>query len=72
MIVHLLHIYFFCAGKADVLYHLCLLFSLFTNFQIQLVLGDESSISVGWQKKDEKSTATGEVKVVSLRSQPRH
>jgi hypothetical protein len=48
------------------------LFSLFTNFQIQLVLGDESSISVGWQKKDEKSTATGEVKVVSLRSQPRH
>ncbi|XP_066373726.1 chaperone protein dnaJ 13-like [Miscanthus floridulus] len=29
---------------------------------IQLVLGDESSISVGWQKKDEKSTATGEVK----------
>ncbi|NP_001148855.2 Chaperone protein dnaJ 13 [Zea mays] len=29
---------------------------------IQLVLGDESSISVGWQKKDEKRTATGEVK----------
>ncbi|CAN6310529.1 unnamed protein product [Urochloa humidicola] len=29
---------------------------------IQLVLGDESSISVGWQKKDEKSTATGEIK----------
>jgi hypothetical protein len=57
---------FFCAGKADFLSHLCL-FSLFTNFQIQLVLGDESSISVGWQKKDEKRTATGEVKVVSLR-----
>ncbi|XP_066324535.1 chaperone protein dnaJ 13-like [Miscanthus floridulus] len=32
------------------------------HHQIQLVLGDESSISVGWQKKDEKSTATGEVK----------
>lgn len=29
---------------------------------IQLVLGDESSISVGWKKKDEKSTATGEIK----------
>ncbi|KAK3156876.1 hypothetical protein QOZ80_2AG0113240 [Eleusine coracana subsp. coracana] len=29
---------------------------------IQLVLGDESSISVGWQKKDEKSSAAGEVK----------
>jgi len=29
---------------------------------IQLVLGDDSSISVGWQKKDEKSTATGEIK----------
>jgi hypothetical protein len=69
MIVLLLHIYFFEQVK---LMFLCLLFSLFTNFQIQLVLGDESSISVGWQKKDEKSTATGEVKVVSLRSQPRH
>uniref|UniRef100_A0A0A9DDT2 Pco115388 n=1 Tax=Arundo donax TaxID=35708 RepID=A0A0A9DDT2_ARUDO len=30
---------------------------------IQLVLGSESSISVGWQKKDEKSSASGEVKL---------
>ncbi|CAM0956533.1 unnamed protein product [Alopecurus aequalis] len=29
---------------------------------IQLVLGSESNISVGWQKKDEKSSAAGEVK----------
>ncbi|KAL6906536.1 hypothetical protein ACP4OV_004137 [Aristida adscensionis] len=29
---------------------------------IQLVLGAESSVSVGWQKKDEKSSATGEIK----------
>uniref|UniRef100_A0ACD5U5T1 Uncharacterized protein n=1 Tax=Avena sativa TaxID=4498 RepID=A0ACD5U5T1_AVESA len=30
---------------------------------IQLVLGTESNISVGWQKKDEKCSAAGEVKV---------
>lgn len=30
---------------------------------IQLVLGNESNISVGWQKKDEKFSATGEVKI---------
>jgi hypothetical protein len=42
---------------------LCLLLSFFIKLQIQLVLGDESSISVGWQKKDEKRTATGEIKV---------
>ncbi|KAL5225529.1 hypothetical protein ABZP36_012168 [Zizania latifolia] len=29
---------------------------------IQLALGTDSSISVGWQKKDEKNSATGEVK----------
>ncbi|XP_043717176.1 chaperone protein dnaJ 13-like [Telopea speciosissima] len=29
---------------------------------IQLVLGPESSIAVGWQKKDEKTSAAGEVK----------
>lgn len=29
---------------------------------IQLVLGAESSISVGWQKKDENNVATGELK----------
>ncbi|XP_072987607.1 chaperone protein dnaJ 13 isoform X1 [Typha latifolia] len=29
---------------------------------IQLVLGAESNISVGWQKKDEKTSAAGEVK----------
>jgi len=39
------------------------LLSLFIKLQIQLILGDDSSISVGWQKKDEKSTATGEIKV---------
>lgn len=31
--------------------------------QIQLVLGTESSIGVGWQKKEEKMSAAGEVKV---------
>lgn len=31
--------------------------------QIQLVLGRDSSIAVGWQKKDDKSSAAGEVKV---------
>ncbi|CAN1185901.1 Chaperone protein dnaJ 13 [Linum perenne] len=30
---------------------------------IQLVLGDKSSIGVGWQKKDEKRSASGELKV---------
>ncbi|KAM0864943.1 hypothetical protein ACQ4PT_043599 [Festuca glaucescens] len=30
---------------------------------IQLVLGNESNISVGWQKKDENFSATGEVKI---------
>ncbi|KAJ4744930.1 Chaperone protein dnaJ 13 [Rhynchospora pubera] len=29
---------------------------------IQLVLGGESGISVGWQRKDEKNSATGEIK----------
>ena len=31
--------------------------------QIQLVLGTESTIAVGWQKKDEKNSAAGELKV---------
>ncbi|MCH98122.1 chaperone protein dnaJ 13-like, partial [Trifolium medium] len=35
---------------------------------IQLMLGSQSSVAVGWQKKDEKRTATGEVKVL-LRQQ---
>ncbi|EEF33453.1 chaperone protein dnaJ 13 [Ricinus communis] len=30
---------------------------------IQLLLGPESSISVGWQKKDEKMSAAGELKI---------
>lgn len=30
---------------------------------IQLVLGTDSNISVGWQKKDEKCSAAGEVKI---------
>ncbi|KAF8380499.1 hypothetical protein HHK36_027986 [Tetracentron sinense] len=30
---------------------------------IQLALGPESSISVGWQKKEEKTSAAGELKV---------
>jgi DnaJ family protein C protein 11 len=32
-------------------------------FQIQLLLGPESSIAVGWQKKEEKMSASGELKV---------
>ena len=32
-------------------------------FQIQLVLGTESNIAVGWQKKEEKTSASGELKV---------
>ncbi|KAH9777278.1 Chaperone protein dnaJ 13 [Citrus sinensis] len=32
-------------------------------FQIQLLLGIESSISVGWQKKDERMSAAGELKI---------
>lgn len=35
-------------------------------FQIQLLLGIESSISVGWQKKDERMSAAGELKVNAL------
>ncbi|GAB4858038.1 Chaperone protein dnaJ 13 [Ancistrocladus abbreviatus] len=33
-----------------------------SNGNIQLVLGSESSIAVGWQKKDEKLSAAGELK----------
>lgn len=33
--------------------------------QIQLALGPQSSIAVGWQKKDERRSASGEVKVLS-------
>lgn len=33
-----------------------------SNGNIQLVLGTESSIGVGWQKKEEKMSAAGEVK----------
>lgn len=32
-------------------------------FQIQLVLGRESSIGVGWRREDKRLTASGEVKV---------
>lgn len=32
-------------------------------FQIQLLLGVESAISVGWEKKDERMSAVGEIKV---------
>ncbi|KAK1305068.1 hypothetical protein QJS10_CPB11g00356 [Acorus calamus] len=31
--------------------------------QIQLELGEESSIAVGWQKKDEKTSASGDIKL---------
>ncbi|GAB2226784.1 hypothetical protein Droror1_Dr00008575 [Drosera rotundifolia] len=34
-----------------------------TNGNIQLVLGSESSIAVGWQKNDEKFHASGELKL---------
>lgn len=34
-----------------------------TNGNIQLLLGTESSISVGWQKKDERMSAAGELKI---------
>lgn len=54
---------FFCAGKLMSFPPLCLLLSLCIKLQILLALGDDSSISVGWQRKDEKSTATAEVKV---------
>ncbi|XP_043809896.1 chaperone protein dnaJ 13 isoform X2 [Manihot esculenta] len=33
------------------------------NGNIQLLLGPESSITVGWQKKDEKMSAAGELKI---------
>ncbi|KAJ9147718.1 hypothetical protein P3X46_029844 [Hevea brasiliensis] len=33
------------------------------NGNIQLLLGPESSIAVGWQKKDEKMSAAGELKI---------
>ncbi|KAJ8764738.1 hypothetical protein K2173_009126 [Erythroxylum novogranatense] len=33
------------------------------NGHIQLLLGPESSVAVGWQKKDEKISATGELKI---------
>ncbi|CAI8589150.1 unnamed protein product [Vicia faba] len=35
-----------------------------TNGSIQLLLGSQSSVAVGWQKKDERRTASGEVKVL--------
>lgn len=34
-----------------------------SNGNIQLVLGAESSVAVGWQKKEEKMSAAGEVKI---------
>lgn len=34
-----------------------------TNGNIQLLLGMESSISVGWRKKDERMSAAGELKI---------
>ncbi|XP_044487580.1 chaperone protein dnaJ 13 [Mangifera indica] len=34
-----------------------------TRGNIQLLLGQESAISVGWQKKDERMSAVGEIKV---------
>ncbi|KAJ4952043.1 hypothetical protein NE237_028875 [Protea cynaroides] len=37
-------------------------FSETSNGNIQLVLGPESSIAVGWNKKDEKTSAAGELK----------
>ncbi|XP_030538197.1 chaperone protein dnaJ 13 [Rhodamnia argentea] len=38
-------------------------FSETANGNIQLVLGPESSITVGWQKKEEKMSAAGELKL---------
>lgn len=35
----------------------------FFFIQIQLALGPESSIAVGWQKKEVKMSASGELKV---------
>lgn len=40
-----------------------LFFGAPASWQIQLGLGPESSISVGWQKKAENMSAAGEVKV---------
>jgi hypothetical protein len=45
-------------------YSLSLICLVLYVFQIQLMLGSQSSVAVGWQKKDEKRTATGEVKVL--------
>ena len=35
----------------------------FSFLQIQLVLGPESAVAVGWQKKEEKMSAAAEIKV---------
>ncbi|KAL2547428.1 Chaperone protein dnaJ 13 [Forsythia ovata] len=34
-----------------------------TNGNIELILGPESSIGVGWQKKEQKNAASGEIKI---------
>lgn len=34
--------------------------------QIQLSLGEESSIGIGWRKKEQKVSASGEIKVASF------
>jgi len=33
-------------------------------FQIQLMLGSQPSVAVGWKKEDERRTATADVKVL--------
>ena len=52
-----LHPYFVSAKFFKIIF-----FRLFF-FQIQLALGPESSVAVGWQKKEEKMSASGELKV---------
>lgn len=42
----------------------CINFLLIFVFQIQLELGSDTSIAVGWQKKDQKISAAAEIKVV--------
>lgn len=42
----------------------CINFLLIFVFQIQLELGSDTSIAVGWQKKDQKISAAAEFKVV--------
>lgn len=60
-------------GNVSFLFYIIFLCNLVGNsysitlaftFQIQLALGSDTSIAVGWQKKEQKISASGEIKVV--------